>query len=78
MRGGQGQGRDGAASRGPAELVTGPRLEEITAKVKAKYGFVTHITKLFGTIVGIVKRNRIPYGDRGVVIDLAADAGGAA
>jgi hypothetical protein len=35
---------------------------------------VTHITKLLGTIGGIVKRNRIPYGDRGVVIDLAADA----
>jgi uncharacterized protein len=57
-----------------AELVTGAQLDEITAKVKAKYGFVTHITKLLGTIGGIVKRNRIPYGDRGVVVDVAADA----
>src|SRR6188508_2858297 len=54
-----------------AELVTGAQLAEITTKVKAKYGFVTHITKLVGEIVGVVKRNRIPYGDRGVVIELA-------
>ncbi|MDH3755618.1 MAG: PPOX class F420-dependent oxidoreductase [Acidimicrobiia bacterium] len=51
-----------------AELVTGAELDAIAVKIKAKYGFLTHITKLLGTIGGIVKRNRIPYGDRGVVI----------
>ncbi len=61
-----------------AELVTGARLDDITAKVKAKYGFMTHITKLFGTIGGMIKRNKIPYGDRGVVFELATDGGGAA
>ena len=61
-----------------AALVTGAQHDEIIAKVKAKYGFITHVTKLLGSIVGIVKRNRIPYGDRGVVFDLAADDGGAA
>lgn len=61
-----------------AALVTGAQHDEIVAKVKAKYGFITHVTKLLGSIVGIVKRNRIPYGDRGVVFDLAADDGGAA
>ena len=60
-----------------AELVTGAQLAEITTKVKAKYGFVTHITKLVGEIVGVVKRNRIPYGDRGVVIELATGDGAA-
>lgn len=53
-----------------AELVTGPQLTEITAKVRAKYGRFTKVTKLLGTIGGIIKRNRIPYADRGVVITL--------
>ncbi|MEO6651628.1 MAG: PPOX class F420-dependent oxidoreductase [Ilumatobacteraceae bacterium] len=51
-----------------AVLVEGAQLEEIRRKVNAKYGFMTKVTKLLGTIGGIVKRNRIPYGDRGVVI----------
>ena len=54
-----------------AELVTGAELEEITRRIKEKYGFFTKVTKLLGTIGGIVKRNRIPYGDRGVVITVA-------
>ena len=53
-----------------ARLVTGPELDEIRTKVVAKYGFMTKVTKLLGTIGGFVKRNRIPYGDRGVVITL--------
>jgi uncharacterized protein len=55
---------------GTAKVVTGPELEGIRAKVVAKYGFTTKITKLLGTIGGIVKRNRIPYADRGVVVTL--------
>lgn len=51
-----------------AELVTGAQLDAITAKVKEKYGVMTKITKVLGTIGGIVKRNRIPYADRGVVV----------
>ncbi len=51
-----------------ARVVTGPEYDSIRVKVKAKYGIVTHITKLLGTIGGVVKRNRIPYGDRGVVV----------
>lgn len=56
-----------------ADLVTGPELDEIRTKVEAKYGFMTKVTKVLGTIGGIVKRNRIPYGDRGVVVTLAGD-----
>ena len=51
-----------------AVLVTGPQLDEIRRKIVAKYGFMTKVTKALGTIGGIVKRKRIPYGDRGVVI----------
>ena len=56
-----------------AELVTDERLDRIRELVDAKYGFFTKVTKLLGTIGGIVKRNRIPYGDRGVVVTLPPD-----
>jgi hypothetical protein len=32
---------------------------------------MTKVTKVLGSIGGIIKRNRIPYGDRGVVITIA-------
>jgi PPOX class probable F420-dependent enzyme len=51
-----------------AVLVTGPQLEGIRTKVKAKYGVMVPISRFFGTIGGIIKRKKIPYGDRGVVI----------
>jgi hypothetical protein len=54
----------------PAELVTGDELSTITTKIKEKYGFFTNITKLLETIGGMLKRNRIPYADRGVVVTL--------
>ena len=53
-----------------ARIVSGSDMEEIRRKVTEKYGFMTKVTKLLGTIGGIVKRNRIPYGDRGVIIEL--------
>jgi len=56
-----------------AELVAGDQLAEITANIKAKYGIFTKVTKILGKIGGIIKRNRIPYGDRGVVITLPDD-----
>ncbi|MDQ6726650.1 MAG: PPOX class F420-dependent oxidoreductase [Actinomycetota bacterium] len=51
-----------------ARVVTGGEFDAIHDKVVAKYGMLTKITKLLGTIGGIVKRKRIPYGDRGVVV----------
>lgn len=39
-----------------------------TGKIKAKYGMMTEVSKVLGALGGIVKRNRIPYGDRGVII----------
>ncbi len=40
------------------------------AKITAKYGLMTKVTKVLGQLGGILKRNRIPYGDRGVLITL--------
>lgn len=60
----------GETAEGTARLVTGDELARIGDKVRAKYGFMTKLTRLLGTIGGIVKRNRIPYGDRGVIITL--------
>jgi PPOX class probable F420-dependent enzyme len=51
-----------------ARVVTGAELDTIRMKVVAKYGFMTKVTKALGTLGGIVKRKRIPYGDRGVII----------
>ena len=51
-----------------ARVVEGEELEEIRRRVKAKYGFQTKITKALGTLYGIVKGKRIPYGDRGVIV----------
>jgi uncharacterized protein len=53
-----------------AQLVTGEVFETIRSKVKAKYGFVTHLTKFAGTAIGMLKGKRIPYGDCGVVVTL--------
>jgi uncharacterized protein len=45
-----------------------PAYDQIVREVKQKYGFMTKITKFLGKVGGILKGNRIPYGDRGVVI----------
>ncbi len=51
-----------------ARLVSGEEMAEIRRKVEAKYGFMTKITKVLGKIGGLIKRNPIPYGDRGVIV----------
>jgi uncharacterized protein len=60
-----------------ARVVEGDELEEIRRHVKAKYGFQTRITKVLGTLWGILKGKRIPYGDRGVIVTPAAGAAAA-
>jgi uncharacterized protein len=57
-----------SATDATALIVTGADHDAIMSKVKAKYGFVTHITRFLGFIGGLIKRKRIPYGDLGVVI----------
>lgn len=69
----KGRAKDGTQPmEATARLVTGAEFDDIHARVIAKYGFMTKFTKTLGTIGGIVKGNRIPYGDRGVVITPAA------
>jgi len=65
----RGRATEGSAQTdATARLVTGAELEEIGRKLRAKYGFMTGLSRVLNTIGGAVKRNRIPYGDRGVVI----------
>ena len=61
-----------APTEATARLVTGPEFDQIHAKVVAKYGFQTKITKLLGNVGGALKGKKIPYGDRGVVITLSS------
>lgn len=51
-----------------ARLVAGDDMDAIRRAVTEKYGFMTKVTKLLGRIGGLIKRNPIPYGDRGVII----------
>jgi hypothetical protein len=65
----RGRVRSGAvALEATARLVTGSEFDAIRQRVVAKYGVQTKITKLLGTLYGIARRKRIPYGDTGVVI----------
>jgi PPOX class probable F420-dependent enzyme len=47
-----------------------PEFGSVQAKIRAKYGVMTKITHALGVIGGIVKRKRIPYGDRCIIITL--------
>lgn len=55
-----------------ARVVSGTEYEVLRKKIIAKYGFMTKITHALGVIGGIVKRKRIPYGDRGVIVTIDA------
>ncbi len=56
---------------GTAAVVSGPERDAIYAKVVAKYGFMTKVTRLFAKVGGVLKRKDQPYADRGVVVTLA-------
>ena len=65
---------DGGVVDATARLVSGSEREEIRQRVIAKYGLMTKFTKLLGTLAGVLRGKRIPYGDRGVVITPASSA----
>jgi len=72
----RGRVRAGAAAvEATARVVSGEELEAIHKRVIAKYGFQTKITKVLGTIWGMLKGKRIPYGDRGVIVTPASATG---
>jgi PPOX class probable F420-dependent enzyme len=71
----RGRVKQGAATvEATARVVTGSELEDIRTRIVAKYGLMTKFTKLLGTIAGVLRGKRIPYGDRGVVITLPSAA----
>jgi len=53
-----------------ARLVSGDEMGEIRRRITEKYGLMTKVTRALGTVVGAVRRKRIPYGDRGVIVSL--------
>jgi PPOX class probable F420-dependent enzyme len=53
---------------GTAELVTGAVHDEVTAKVKAKYGFMTKVAKALGRLRHPIEPR--PYADVAVVVTL--------
>ena len=65
----RGRVREGTAVvEGTARIVSGEEYEAVRRRVVEKYGFMTKVTKVLGRIGGIVKGNRIPYGDIVVVV----------
>ena len=69
---GRGKVTDGTTpTAATAVLVTGADYEELSSKIKAKYGFMVNVTRFLGKIGGIVKRKKQPYADTGVVITLS-------
>jgi uncharacterized protein len=69
-----GRGRVKAATtavEGTAELVTsGPELQALQGKVRAKYGFMVSMSKFFNTL-GHLGKGPFPYGDVAVIVTLA-------
>jgi hypothetical protein len=66
-----GRGRvkgDAVVVEATARIVAGREFDTIRERVLAKYGVMTKVTKVLGTVAGIVRRKRIPYGDIGVVV----------
>jgi uncharacterized protein len=68
---GRGRPKQGSAPvDARARLVAGPELEVIRERVVAKYGVMTKVANVLGTLLQMLKRKRIPYGDRGVIVTL--------
>jgi PPOX class probable F420-dependent enzyme len=65
-----------APSGGTAELVTsGPVFDAIQDQVRAKYGFMVPVTRMFNRL-GHLGKGPFPYGDVGVVVTLEPAAQG--
>jgi PPOX class probable F420-dependent enzyme len=63
---------------GTAELVTtGADFDAIQAKVRAKYGFMVSMSRLFNTL-GHLGKGPFPYGDVGVVVTVNSEIPNAA
>ncbi len=71
----RGRVRDGSSPvEGTAELATsGNDFDAVQRKVRAKYGVMVPVSKLFNTL-GHLGRGKSPYGDVAVVITLAGSS----
>jgi len=59
------------AVSGTAEMVqSGPFFDEVHRKVRKKYGFQTHLTRLIGTLF-ILRKKGLTYADTVVLVRLA-------
>jgi PPOX class probable F420-dependent enzyme len=57
------------AVEGTAVVVAGgPEADAVRAKVKAKYGFMVHVTKTLFTLNKLIHRKKDTYGDTVIVI----------
>ena len=70
----RGRAKAGSPVSGAAQLVTsGADFDAIQRKVRAKYGAMVHISRVFNTL-GHIGKAKFPYGDVGVVITLSDQA----
>lgn len=61
---------DSTVSSGTATLVTaGPEFESIQRQIKAKYGMMVRVSRVFNTL-GHIGKGASPYGDVVVVVSL--------
>lgn len=69
---GRGRVKQGTSpTEATAKVVSGSEYDAIRQQVIAKYGFMTKVTAVAGTLVMRLRGKRIPYGDRGVVISVS-------
>lgn len=54
-----------------ARTASSDEFEAIKKKVKKKYGFMVQMSSFLNTVGGTIRRRRIPYGDIGIVVELA-------
>ena len=75
-----GRGKPKAGSlevEGTAEVVSGgPQFDEVKRMIKDKYGFLTNVTKFLAQVAGLVRRKRMPYGDRVVLVTIGRSTPG--
>ncbi|MBO0768000.1 MAG: hypothetical protein J2O48_04860, partial [Solirubrobacterales bacterium] len=58
----------GPVYEGTARVVQGPERDEVHAKIVAKYGFLTRIAQLLGTLTFKLQRKNLSYADSAVVL----------
>lgn len=58
---------------GRARLVADEQVQQIHARIVAKYGVIAPLARWAAIAMGHVQRKPFPYGDRGVIVTLPGD-----